>query len=109
MHYEKSKSSVIMVALNSQKGAIDINKRLLGVPVSSSPLQKSIAEFKRAALQMDSEMKVSFLMFVACCCLIHSFNFKLSAQKEKTLSFLFPFPIRPYKQGKFGTPGETIP
>uniref|UniRef100_A0A0D9YET7 glutamate carboxypeptidase II n=1 Tax=Oryza glumipatula TaxID=40148 RepID=A0A0D9YET7_9ORYZ len=44
-------------AVELEKGAIDINKRLLGVPVSSSPLQKSIAEFKRAALQMDSEMK----------------------------------------------------
>uniref|UniRef100_A0A0E0DZ54 Aminopeptidase NAALADL1 n=1 Tax=Oryza meridionalis TaxID=40149 RepID=A0A0E0DZ54_9ORYZ len=44
-------------AVELENGAIDINKRLLGVPVSSSPLQKSIAEFKRAALQMDSEMK----------------------------------------------------
>uniref|UniRef100_A0A0E0JIJ7 Aminopeptidase NAALADL1 n=1 Tax=Oryza punctata TaxID=4537 RepID=A0A0E0JIJ7_ORYPU len=44
-------------AVELENGAIDINKRLVGVPVSSSPLQKSIAEFKRAALQVDSELK----------------------------------------------------
>ncbi|KAL5223380.1 hypothetical protein ABZP36_028093 [Zizania latifolia] len=44
-------------AVELENGAIDINERLLGVPVSLSPLQKSIEEFKRAALKVDSELK----------------------------------------------------
>ncbi|XP_015691752.2 probable glutamate carboxypeptidase LAMP1 [Oryza brachyantha] len=44
-------------AVELENGAIDINERLLGVPVSLSPLQKSIEDFKRATLQVDSELK----------------------------------------------------
>ncbi|GJM93172.1 hypothetical protein PR202_ga09703 [Eleusine coracana subsp. coracana] len=40
-----------------ENGAMDINKRVLGMPVNLSPLYKSIKEFKRAILKVDSELK----------------------------------------------------
>uniref|UniRef100_A0A0D9V5H8 glutamate carboxypeptidase II n=1 Tax=Leersia perrieri TaxID=77586 RepID=A0A0D9V5H8_9ORYZ len=44
-------------AVELENGATDIHERLLGVPITVSPLQKSIEEFRRAALQVDSELK----------------------------------------------------
>ncbi|GJN17710.1 hypothetical protein PR202_gb04803 [Eleusine coracana subsp. coracana] len=40
-----------------ENGAMDINRRVLGMPVNLSPLYKSIKEFKRAVLKVDSELK----------------------------------------------------
>nr|XP_051227728.1 probable glutamate carboxypeptidase LAMP1 isoform X2 [Lolium perenne] len=40
-----------------EKGAVGINKSVLGMPVSLSPLQKSIKEFDKAVLKVDSELK----------------------------------------------------
>ncbi|XP_047059344.1 probable glutamate carboxypeptidase LAMP1 isoform X2 [Lolium rigidum] len=40
-----------------EKGAVGINKSVLGLPVSLSPLQKSIKEFEKAVLKVDSELK----------------------------------------------------
>jgi N-acetylated-alpha-linked acidic dipeptidase len=34
-----------------------ISERVLGMPVSLSPLHKSIKEFRRAVLKVDSELK----------------------------------------------------
>jgi hypothetical protein len=58
-----------------QNGALDISESVLGVSVSLSPLHKSIKEFRKAVLKVDSELKVSILLIAACCCLIHVFNF----------------------------------
>ncbi|XP_071684519.1 probable glutamate carboxypeptidase LAMP1 isoform X1 [Lolium perenne] len=41
-----------------EKGAVGINERVLGMPVSLSPLHKSIKEFDRAVLKVDSELEV---------------------------------------------------
>lgn len=41
-----------------ENGAVDINERVLGMPVSVSPLHKSIKEFNRAVIKVDSELKV---------------------------------------------------
>jgi hypothetical protein len=46
-------------SFDEQNGAMDINGRVLGMPVSLSPLHESIREFKRAVLKVDSELKVS--------------------------------------------------
>ncbi|XP_071684521.1 probable glutamate carboxypeptidase LAMP1 isoform X2 [Lolium perenne] len=40
-----------------EKGAVGINERVLGMPVSLSPLHKSIKEFDRAVLKVDSELE----------------------------------------------------
>ena len=37
---------------------MDINKRVLGMPVSLSPLHKSIKQLNRAVLKVDSELQV---------------------------------------------------
>ncbi|RLN23627.1 putative glutamate carboxypeptidase 2 [Panicum miliaceum] len=44
-------------AAELENGAMGINERVLGVPVSLSPLHKSIKEFRRAVLKVDSELK----------------------------------------------------
>ncbi|KAL6616049.1 hypothetical protein ACP70R_038319 [Stipagrostis hirtigluma subsp. patula] len=44
-------------AAELENGAEDMNERVLGMPVSLSPLHKSIKEFKRAVLKVDSELK----------------------------------------------------
>ncbi|XP_047056785.1 probable glutamate carboxypeptidase LAMP1 [Lolium rigidum] len=41
-----------------EKGAVGINERVLGMPVSLSPLHKSIKEFDRAVLKVNSELEV---------------------------------------------------
>ena len=55
-----------------------VKERVLGMPVSLSPLHKSIKEFDRAVLKVDSELKVSCSS--DCCLLlfVHSFIFELS-------------------------------
>lgn len=40
-----------------EDGALRINERVLGMPVGLSPLHKSIKEFRRAVLKVDSELK----------------------------------------------------
>ncbi|VAH63518.1 unnamed protein product [Triticum turgidum subsp. durum] len=40
-----------------ENGAVDINKRVLGMPVSLSPLHKSIKQLNRAVLKVDSELQ----------------------------------------------------
>ncbi|CAO2166350.1 unnamed protein product [Urochloa humidicola] len=44
-------------AAELENGAMSINERVLGMPVSLSPLHKSIKEFRRAVLKVDSELK----------------------------------------------------
>ncbi|CAO2178315.1 unnamed protein product [Urochloa humidicola] len=44
-------------AAELENGAMGINERVLGMPVSLSPLHKSIKEFRRAVLKVDSELK----------------------------------------------------
>ncbi|KAK1667154.1 hypothetical protein QYE76_055313 [Lolium multiflorum] len=41
-----------------EKGAVGINERVRGMPVSLSPLHKSIKEFDMAVLKVDSELEV---------------------------------------------------
>ncbi|KAF7030492.1 hypothetical protein CFC21_042027 [Triticum aestivum] len=40
-----------------ENGAVDINKRVLGMPVNLSPLHKSIEQLNRAVLKVDSELQ----------------------------------------------------
>ncbi|KAM3332196.1 hypothetical protein ACQJBY_027794 [Aegilops geniculata] len=40
-----------------ENGAVDINKRVLGMPVSLSPIHKSIKQLNRAVLKVDSELQ----------------------------------------------------
>jgi N-acetylated-alpha-linked acidic dipeptidase len=44
-----------------------ISERVLGMPVSLSPLHKSIKEFRRAVRKVDSELKVCILLIALCC------------------------------------------
>ncbi|KAM3351142.1 hypothetical protein ACQJBY_023257 [Aegilops geniculata] len=44
-------------ATELENGAVDINKRVLGMPVSLSPLHRSIKQFNRAVLKVDSELQ----------------------------------------------------
>ncbi|TKW16708.1 hypothetical protein SEVIR_5G317000v4 [Setaria viridis] len=44
-------------ATELENGVMGINERVLGMPVSLSPLHKSIKEFRRAVLKVDSELK----------------------------------------------------
>jgi len=44
-----------------------INERVIGMPVSLSPLHKSIKEFRRAVLKVDSELKVCILLVAVFC------------------------------------------
>jgi hypothetical protein len=69
------------------------------MPVSLSPLHKSIKEFDRAVLEVDSELKVSASL--GCCLffLVRCFN----SEHCKFFSV-----IRLYKPGKFGPLGDTI-
>ena len=50
-----------------------INDRVLGMPVSLSPLDKSIKEFKRAVLKLEAELKVS--IYSDCLFIVPNFNF----------------------------------
>ncbi|KAF8696384.1 hypothetical protein HU200_037295 [Digitaria exilis] len=44
-------------AAELENGAMSINARVLGMPVSLSPLDNSIKKFRRAVLKVDSELK----------------------------------------------------
>ncbi|KAE8775826.1 putative glutamate carboxypeptidase 2 [Hordeum vulgare] len=44
-------------AAELENGAVDISKRVLGMPVSLSPLHKSIKQFNTAVLKVDSELQ----------------------------------------------------
>ncbi|EES01459.1 hypothetical protein BDA96_03G315600 [Sorghum bicolor] len=44
-------------ATELENGALDISESVLGVSVSLSPLHKSIKEFRKAVLKVDSELK----------------------------------------------------
>jgi len=44
-------------AAELENGAMGINERVIGMPVSLSPLHKSIKEFRSAVLKVDSELK----------------------------------------------------
>ncbi|RLM92591.1 putative glutamate carboxypeptidase 2 [Panicum miliaceum] len=54
-------------AAELENGAMGISERVLGMPVSLSPLHKSIKEFRRAVLKVDSELKVCILLIALCC------------------------------------------
>nr|CAB3478261.1 unnamed protein product [Digitaria exilis] len=45
-------------AAELENGAMSINARVLGMPVSLSPLDNSIKKFRRAVLKVDSELKI---------------------------------------------------
>ncbi|WVZ68884.1 hypothetical protein U9M48_017764 [Paspalum notatum var. saurae] len=56
-NYAAELERIVTVAPGYQDGALRINERVLGMPVSLSPLHKSIKEFRRAVLEVDSELK----------------------------------------------------